>query len=117
MSTRTIKVLAVLNVLAASVLYIWFKTIPQYSGELAQIIDQASKMDINFRLEMTQSLRDGWRSTARQLDYWAKAAGAVILMNTAVFFWHLILIQADKERTKEKVSGLRRGNPDTLSSL
>ena len=97
MSSRTIKVMAVLNVVAAAVLLVWFKAIPKQSSvgdAVQQTIDQSTEFDASIRLEFMQRMRDAWEDRARQYRYWAMAAGTIILMNTAVFFLHLLGVEA-----------------------
>ncbi|MFW6171326.1 MAG: hypothetical protein ACODAD_12615, partial [Planctomycetota bacterium] len=89
--------MAVLNVVPAASLLVGFKSIPQQSGvgdAVQQTIDQATEFDASIRLEFTQRIRDVWEDRARQYRYWAVSAGAVILINTAVFFLHLLDVEA-----------------------
>lgn len=108
MSKRTIQVFAVFNVVAACVLFVWFKTIPHQSrlSEFTeQVVADSTEVDAEVRLQLASSFRDAWEYRARQYSYWAILAGAVIAANAGVFFLHLA--QATPEKTQSPKRGLQ----------
>lgn len=98
---RTIKIFAILNVMSAAILFVWFQSIPEptpLAVNVQQLVDASTDLDSEFRLQVVSASRDDWAWRATQYSYWAAAAGIVIVLNALVFLIHLAGLTSDPSK-------------------